>query len=83
VNVGEHRLDPGYQRFAVKQFAVIDQFENKLGPKIGAAAVVKAWSDPEFKETLMDDAAKALASLAADEVINQPRSSALFPDGAG
>jgi hypothetical protein len=31
----------------------------------------------------MDDAAKALASLATYEVINQLHSSALFPDGAG
>ena len=26
--------------------AMIDQYENKLGPKIGAAVVAKAWADP-------------------------------------
>src|SRR5271154_3431090 len=43
--------------------AVIDQFEHKLGPKVGAAAVAKAWADPAFKRALMEDAAKALASI--------------------
>jgi nitrile hydratase subunit alpha len=43
--------------------AVIDQFEHKLGPKIGAAAVAKAWADPAFKRALMENAAKALASI--------------------
>jgi nitrile hydratase subunit alpha len=43
--------------------AVIDQFEHKLGPKIGAAAVAKAWADPAFKRSLMENAATALASI--------------------
>jgi nitrile hydratase len=43
--------------------AVIDQFEHKLGPKIGAAAVAKAWADPTFKRELMEDAGKALGSI--------------------
>jgi len=43
--------------------AVIDQFENKLGPKIGAAVIAKAWTDPGFKKALLENAAKALAGL--------------------
>jgi nitrile hydratase subunit alpha len=43
--------------------ALIDQYEHKLGPKIGAAVVAKAWADPAFKKALMDDAPKALASI--------------------
>ena len=43
--------------------SVVDQFENKLGPKIGAAVVAKAWTDPSFKKALMENAAKALASI--------------------
>src|SRR5262249_47213454 len=43
--------------------AVIDQFENKLGPRIGAAVVAKAWVDPDFKQELVTNAASALASL--------------------
>jgi len=43
--------------------ALIDQYENKLGPKIGAAVVAKAWVDSAFKKSLMEDAAKALTSI--------------------
>lgn len=43
--------------------ALIDTFENKVGPKNGAAAVAKAWTDPEYKAWLLDDASAALASL--------------------
>jgi nitrile hydratase subunit alpha len=43
--------------------ALIDQYEHKLDPKIGAAVVAKAWADPAFKKALMDDAPKALASV--------------------
>ena len=43
--------------------AMIDQYENKLGPKIGAAVVAKAWVDSAFKKSLMEDAAKALTSI--------------------
>ena len=43
--------------------AIIDQFEHKLGPKIGAAVVAKAWADPAFKKALMENAPKALAGI--------------------
>ena len=43
--------------------AIIDQYEHKLGPKIGAAVVAKAWADPAFKTALMENAPKALAGL--------------------
>ncbi len=43
--------------------ALIDTFQNKIGPKNGAAAVAKAWTDPEFKAWLLKDASAALASL--------------------
>jgi nitrile hydratase len=43
--------------------AVVDHFENRIGPKIGAAVVAKAWADSGFKQALMKDAPKALASL--------------------
>ena len=33
--------------------AIIDQYEHKLGPKIGAAVLAKAWADPAFKTALM------------------------------
>lgn len=43
--------------------ALIDTFQNKVGPKNGAAAVAKAWTDPEFKAWLLEDASAALDSL--------------------
>ena len=43
--------------------ALIDTFQNKVGPKNGAAAVAKAWTDPDFKAWLLVDASAALASL--------------------
>ena len=43
--------------------AIIDQFEHNHGPKIGAAVVAKAWADPAFKKSLMENAPKALASI--------------------
>ena len=43
--------------------AIIDHYENKVGPHIGAAIVAKAWTDPEFKARLLDDASATLAEL--------------------
>jgi nitrile hydratase len=43
--------------------ALIDTFQNKVGPRNGAQAVAKAWTDPEFKAWLLDDASAALSSL--------------------
>jgi nitrile hydratase len=43
--------------------AIIEAFETKVGPHIGARAVAKAWSDPSFKRALLDDATKAMLAL--------------------
>jgi nitrile hydratase len=43
--------------------AVIDTFENKVGPRNGAKVVAKAWTDPAFKQRLLDDASAACAEL--------------------
>ena len=43
--------------------AMIDRYENKVGPKNGARVVAKAWSDPDYRRWLMDDATAAIASL--------------------
>lgn len=42
---------------------LIDMYENKIGPKNGAAVVAKSWVDPEFKARLMADASAAIAEL--------------------
>ena len=46
---------------AVDRLAEI--YENEVGPQLGAKVVAKAWSDPEFKTRLLDDASTACAEL--------------------
>ena len=43
--------------------ALVDTFEHKIGPRNGARAVAKAWSDPAYKQRLLADGDKALAEL--------------------
>lgn len=42
---------------------VIDIYENDLGPMNGARVVAKAWTDPGFKERLLQDGSAAIAEL--------------------
>jgi nitrile hydratase len=43
--------------------AIIEAYETKIGPHNGARVVAKAWTDPEFKRALLEDASKAVAQL--------------------
>lgn len=43
--------------------AIIDHFENKVGPHIGARIVARAWTDPGFKARLLKDASGTMAEL--------------------
>ena len=43
--------------------ALIENYETKVGPRNGAKVVARAWTDPEFKEWLLEDATAAIASL--------------------
>lgn len=42
---------------------IIDTYENKVGPRNGAAVVARAWVDPDYKQRLLDDATAAIAEL--------------------
>ena len=42
---------------------LIDTYENKVGPRNGAAVIAKAWVDSEYKQWLLEDATAAIASL--------------------
>lgn len=42
---------------------LIDTYETKVGPRNGAKVVARAWSDPAFKQWLLEDATAAIASL--------------------
>jgi nitrile hydratase len=43
--------------------ALVDAYENKIGPHNGARVVARAWTDPKFKERLLHDGTKAIAEL--------------------
>jgi len=43
--------------------ALIDYYENKVGPQNGARVVARAWTDPEFKQRLLEDASTTLAEM--------------------
>jgi len=43
--------------------AIIQAFETKVGPHNGAQVVAKAWSDPAFRQSLLEDATKAVSTL--------------------
>jgi nitrile hydratase len=42
---------------------IVDAYENRIGPHIGARIVAKAWTDPEFKLRLLADATVAISAL--------------------
>ena len=42
---------------------IIEAYETRIGPHIGARIVAKAWSDPAFKRRLAEDASEAVAAL--------------------
>ncbi|SFF90462.1 nitrile hydratase [Roseobacter denitrificans OCh 114] len=43
--------------------AIIDTYENRIGPRNGAHVVVKAWTDPAFRAALLEDATKVVSEL--------------------
>ncbi len=42
---------------------LIETYEHQVGPRNGARVVAKAWSDPDYKAWLLEDATAAIASL--------------------
>jgi nitrile hydratase len=43
--------------------ALVDTYENKVGPRNGAQVVARAWSDPDYKKRLLADGPKAIAEF--------------------
>lgn len=43
--------------------AIVDYYETKVGPQNGARVVARAWTDPQFKRRLLDDASVTLADM--------------------
>lgn len=42
--------------------AIVDLYQNKVGPRNGARVVARAWADPEFKAELLRDGTSSIAS---------------------
>ena len=42
---------------------IVELYETKIGPHIGAQVIAKAWSDPTFRKSLIEDASKAVGAL--------------------
>jgi nitrile hydratase subunit alpha len=43
--------------------AIVEAYETKIGPHIGARVVARAWNDPAFRQALLEDGTKAVGSL--------------------
>ncbi|MGZ8443842.1 MAG: nitrile hydratase subunit alpha [Candidatus Binatia bacterium] len=56
-------VDKGYIEPAALD-RIVELYETKIGPHIGAQVIAKAWCDPGFHQALLDDASKAVATIA-------------------
>ena len=43
--------------------AIAETYESKIGPRCGAQVVARAWSDPDYRARLLQDATAAIAEL--------------------
>jgi nitrile hydratase len=43
--------------------ALVDTYEHKVGPRNGARVVARAWTDPAFKQRLLENGTAAIAEL--------------------
>src|SRR5438309_6250831 len=43
--------------------ALVDTYENKVGPRNGAQVVARAWVDADYKRRLLTDAPRAIAEF--------------------
>src|SRR6202162_2772054 len=43
--------------------AIVDTYENKIGPRNGARVIARAWADPAYKARLLTDASSAIAEV--------------------
>jgi nitrile hydratase subunit alpha len=42
---------------------IVELYETKIGPHIGAQLIAKAWTDSAFRQSLLEDASKAASTL--------------------
>jgi nitrile hydratase len=48
---------------------IVEAYENRVGPHIGAKVVAHAWTDPVFRKELLADASKAVMSLGIERKV--------------
>ena len=56
-------VEKGYVETAALD-RIVELYETKIGPHIGAQVMAKAWSDRSFRQLLFEDATKAVSTLA-------------------
>ena len=42
---------------------IVDTYENRVGPRNGAAVVARAWADPDYRDRLLADGTAAIGEL--------------------
>jgi nitrile hydratase subunit alpha len=58
-------IEKGYTDAAALD-AIVESYETKIGPHIGARVVARAWTDPAFRQALLTDATTAAAPFAGE-----------------
>ena len=61
-------VEKGYADAAALD-AIVETYETKIGPHIGARIVARAWTDPAFREALLTDAGKAASPFGYQAVV--------------
>lgn len=56
-------VEKGYVETAALD-RIVELYETTIGPHIGAQVIAKAWIDPAFRQSLLEDATKAVSTLA-------------------
>jgi nitrile hydratase len=52
---------------------IIEAYETKVGPHNGARVVARAWSDPAFRQALIEDGSKAVRTLGHESRVGAPQ----------
>ncbi|MGI9522419.1 MAG: nitrile hydratase subunit alpha [Hyphomicrobiaceae bacterium] len=50
---------------------IVEAYESRVGPHIGAQVVARAWTDPSFKKELLGDASRAISSLGIERRVGE------------
>jgi nitrile hydratase len=43
--------------------AIVDAYENRIGPQNGASVIARAWTEPAFKQRLLENGSAAIAEM--------------------